>query len=74
MSCVAGALNTCPPLRPRGFRELLDVDLIRNLVEQVLQLSPTSKQEVYGLLAYRPRRRSATWWWFSQKLDLDRLS
>ena len=47
--------------RQLGFRELLYFELISSLGEQGLQLSPTQKQEVYGLLVRRPGRSSGNW-------------
>jgi uncharacterized protein (DUF433 family) len=47
--------------RQLGFRELLYFELISSLGEQGLQLSPTQKQEVYGLLVRRLGRSSVNW-------------
>jgi len=44
-----------------GFRELLYFELISSLGEQGLQLSPTQKQEVYGLLVSKPGNSSGNW-------------
>lgn len=47
--------------RQLGFRELLYFELISRLGEQGLQLSPSQKQEVYGLLVCRPSSSSGHW-------------
>lgn len=46
--------------RQLGFRELLYFELISSLSEQGLQLSPSQKQEVFGLLVRRTGRAAAT--------------
>jgi len=47
--------------RQLGFRELLYFELISSLSEQGLQLSPSQKQEVFGLLVRRAGRGSSNW-------------
>lgn len=47
--------------RQLGFRELLYFELISSLSEQGLQLSPTQKQEVFGLLVRRLGMASGSW-------------
>jgi len=47
--------------RQLGFRELLYFELISSLGEQGLQLSPTQKQEVYGLLVRRLSSSTGHW-------------